>query len=97
MAPSATPATATSRRSEGSRRPFANATRSRTSTGAVRWLSPTRTMPRSMAQNALPWFPSPSTFTPTSERTITAKPAMVSVAAQRPRQPAVMRPWRSTT
>ena len=75
----------------------ANASRSRTSTGAVRWFRPTRTMPRSIRQNAFPCLPSASTLTPTSDSTITAKPTMVSVAAQRPRQPAVMRPWSSTT
>src|SRR5262249_19805158 len=47
-------------------------------------------------QNARPWIPNPSRFTLTSETTMTAKPAMVSCAAQRPRHPAVMRPWRRT-
>src|SRR6185295_17416800 len=47
MAPSPTSSSATRRRSAGSSRPFGHATRSRTSTGALRWFRPTRTMPRS--------------------------------------------------
>src|SRR5581483_7341195 len=50
IAPSATTESAMRRRSAGSSRPFVNATRSRTSTGAVRWLRPTRTIPRSTSE-----------------------------------------------
>src|SRR5437016_1047139 len=46
IAPSATPSSSTRRRSAAANCPFPKATRSRTSTGAVRWFSPTSTILR---------------------------------------------------